>query len=170
MPLTPKRPLEETTKAGPEKKKLIQSKLSFGLRATASASSALLSGPSSNRYSSSSSSSASPSNRYPPSAPSSVPTSVPTASRYFSNSSPSGTPKRQSPVGPSGTFKNRQWVRQDSGGSSSLSALSLSEKDKDKEKKGETEGLNEQEDRPWKQRPYASRYNMELAAVAKETM
>lgn len=154
MPPTPKRPLEETTKTGIGKK-LIQTTLGFGRRATPSASSASSSGPPSNRYPSSPSS-VSSSDRSVPSAL----TLAPTSSRHFSNSSPSGTSKRRSPADPVGLFKNRQWVRQDSGGSSSLSALSLSEEDKDK--------TDEQGDRPKK--PYASRYNMELAAVAKETM
>lgn len=160
MPPAPKRPLEETTKTGIGKK-LIQTTLGFGRRATPSASSASSSGRSSNRYSSSPSSAAS-SNRPVPSAL----TPAPTSSRHFSNSSPSGTSQRRSPAGLAGVFKNRQWVRQDSGGSSSLSTLSLSEEDKNKISK--TEGLEEQEDRPKK--PYASRYNVELAAVAKETM
>lgn len=160
MPPALKRPLEESTKTGTVKK-LLQTTLSFGRRATPSASSASSPVPPPDRYSTSLSSASSSDRHAPPAL-----TLAPTSSRHFSNSSPSGTSQRRSPANPAGLFKNRQWVRQDSGGSSTLSALSLSGKDKDQISKG----LDEQEDKSKKQKPHPHRSNVELAAVAKETM
>lgn len=156
-----KRPLEETIKTGTEKK-LVQTKLSFTPRTSFTPSA-----PPLNRYPFPSSSSASSSNRYILPTPSSAPSSAPSSSRHFSNYSSSGPSQRRSSAGSGGLFKNRQWVRQDSGGSSSLSGLSILDKDGDKD---ETEGLDGREERPKKQKPYSARYNMDLAAVAKETM
>lgn len=156
MPPT-KRPSEEA-KTGTGKK-LVQMKLSFAPRAAAPSSNP----PSSSRDYSSSSSSV-PSSNYTLSAPFSTPSS----SRYFDEPSPSGPSNRRTPKGPVGLFKNPQWVRQDSGGSSPLSSLSLS--DKDKGRKDGTEGLDGQEETPRKPKAYGSRYNMERAAIAKETM
>lgn len=159
MPPTPKRPLEDTTKTGSEKKKLVQTKLSFAVRTAAPSSSS--STPYSNRHPASSSSSSAPSSssRYTFSAP----YAAPSASRYFSSQS-SPPSQRRSPAGRGGLFKNRTWVREDSGGSSALSGLSLTDKGKNRT------GLDGQEEKPRKPKPYGARYNMERAAVAKETM
>lgn len=153
----PKQPSEET-------KKLVQTKLSFAPRTIVSAPPTSPPVPPSNRYPSSVSSPASSSSRFLPPGSSSAQSS----SRYFSNSSSSGSSQRRSAAGPGALFKNRQWVRQDSGGSSSLSGLSLSDKGGDK--KGRSEGLDGREESPKRLKPYTNRYNMELAAVAKETM
>jgi hypothetical protein len=143
MPPTPKRPLEDASKTGTEK--LVQAKLNFSRTAPWTTVSSSSSSSTPLR-----SSSAPSSSRYAYSAPYTAP---PSSSRYFSNSSS----QRRDPASRRGLFKDRQWVREDSGGASSLSDLSL------------FDGLDGQET-PRKPKPHGARYNAERAAIAKETM
>lgn len=144
MPQTPKRPSEEPHRTGSEKK-LVQTKLSFAPKSAP-------------RFV--------PRPISPSSSLSSSVSSSPSSSRFFSNSAPSNSSnyRRPGPAG-RGLFKNRQWVREDSAGSSSLLGLSLSDKDK----RG-VRGLDGEEETPRKPKPFGARYNEERVAVAKETM